>query len=172
MNTLDTSAHRLLARPIDAAAFAPYGEVLASRGQSGQEINAGTSTRIEMSEPDVLGDQGRPALAVVRAQGAQLPLPVVELERHRLGSQSFIPLAGTPFVVVVALGADAPDLDTLAAFAVDGNYGITYRRDVWHHPLTALADGDFIILDRRGATIDCEMARLPGNWILEAGSRE
>ena len=49
------------------------------------------------------------------------------LERHRLGTQTFIPLAGARCVVLVARGEHAPDPATLAAFAVDGAQGFTLR---------------------------------------------
>lgn len=151
---------RLLARPIDPAAFSPYGDVVTGKGRTGMPINAGTSLRIDLPEPDVLGSDGRPALAVFRARTARLPLTIRELERHRLGSQTFLPLGATPFVVVVALGRHAPDPDTLTAWRIDGTAGVTFHRDTWHHPLLALADGDFAVLERRGPEPDCELAGL------------
>lgn len=164
-----TGARRLTAEPLTKAAFAPYGDIVSSAGQAGRAINAGTSMRVEMPEPDVLGHDGRPSLSVFRASAVRLPFTIRELERHRLGSQTFLPLGGTPFVVVVALGAAAPDLATLAAFRIDGSAGITFRRDVWHHPLLALADGDFAVIERRGAVIDCEVVDLDGTFVLQDG---
>jgi len=159
----------LALRPLTPEAFAPYGDVVTSTGRDGRSVNAGTSVRVEMPEPDVLAHDGKPSLSVFRATAVRLPFEVRELERHRLGSQTFLPLGGTPFVVVVALGGDAPDTDTLAAFVIDGGRGITFRRGTWHHPLLALADGDFAVIERRGAEIDCDVAALrPGAWTLEA----
>ncbi|MBX3589525.1 MAG: ureidoglycolate lyase [Burkholderiaceae bacterium] len=160
---------RLAPRPLTTEGFAPYGDVVSSAGRGGRSINAGTSVRVEMPEPDLLEHDGRPSLSVFRASAVRLPLEVRELERHRLGSQTFLPLGGTPFVVVVALGDDAPDDGTLTAFLVDGRCGITFRRGTWHHPLLALADGDFAVIERRGPEIDCEVAGLrPAAWTLEA----
>ncbi|MCC6197513.1 MAG: ureidoglycolate lyase, partial [Burkholderiales bacterium] len=58
---------------------------------------------------------------------------------------------------------------TVSAFRIDGNCGVTLRRGVWHHPLLALADGDFAVLERRGTAIDCEVVELgSGNrWVVE-----
>ncbi len=150
----------LVLRPLAAQSFAPFGDVVTSTGGEGRSINAGTSLRVELPEPDVLGADGRPSLSVFRAQAVQLPFVVRELERHRLGSQTFLPLGSTPFVVVVALGDDSPDVATLAAFRVDGGCGVTFRRGVWHHPLLALADGDVVVIERRGEEVDCEVASL------------
>lgn len=155
-----TDSRRLVAKRLTAAAFAPYGDVVTSAGQAGFAINAGTSMRVEMPQPDVLGHGGRPSLSVFRASATRLPLALRELERHRLGSQTFLPLGGTPFAVVVALGEARPDAETLAAFRIAGDCGVTFRRGVWHHPLLALADGDFAVLERRGTGIDCEVSAL------------
>jgi len=159
-NQLLSGAPRLALRPLTVESFAPYGDVVTSKGREGRSINAGTSTRVEMPEPDVLDDGGRPSLSVFRASAACSPIEIRELERHRLGSQTFLPLGGTPFVVVVALGEAAPDAATLAAFRAAGDCGVTFRRGVWHHSLLALADGDFAVIERRGTETDCEVAQL------------
>lgn len=157
----------LTAQPLTAEVFAPYGEVVSSAGRGGRSINAGTSLRVEMDEPDILGDGGRPSLSVFRARAIALPFAARELERHRLGSQTFLPLAAAPYVVLVALGADAPDPATLRAFLAAPGAGVTLRRGVWHHPLMALADGDFAVLERAGAQVDCEVVSLPGgDWVV------
>ncbi|ADP15733.1 ureidoglycolate hydrolase family protein 2 [Achromobacter xylosoxidans A8] len=163
------AARTLTAQPLSAAAFAPYGEVVSSADRAGRSINAGTSLRVEMGEPDLLDAGGRPSLSVFRAQAIALPFAARMLERHRLGSQTFLPLAGTPYVVLVALGADAPDPATLRAFIAGAGVGITLRRDVWHHPLMALADGEFAVLERAGPAVDCELADLPNApWTIQA----
>ncbi|AXA69373.1 ureidoglycolate lyase [Achromobacter insolitus] len=163
------SARILTAQPLTAAAFAPYGEVISSAGRAGRAINAGTSLRVEMGDPDILDAGGRPSLSVFRAQAIALPFAARMLERHRLGSQTFLPLAGTRYVVLVALGADAPDLATLQAFMAGAGMGITLRRDVWHHPLMALAEGEFAVLERAGPAVDCEIVDLPdAPWTIQA----
>ncbi|WKK15772.1 ureidoglycolate lyase [Achromobacter insolitus] len=163
------SARILTAQPLTAAAFAPYGEVISSAGRAGRAINAGTSLRVEMGDPDILDAGGRPSLSVFRAQAIALPFAARMLERHRLGSQTFLPLAGTRYVVLVALGADAPDLATLQAFMAGAGMGITVRRDVWHHPLMALAEGEFAVLERAGPAVDCEIVDLPdAPWTIQA----
>ncbi|AVG38691.1 ureidoglycolate lyase [Achromobacter insolitus] len=163
------SARILTTQPLTAAAFAPYGEVISSAGRAGRAINAGTSLRVEMGDPDILDAGGRPSLSVFRAQAIALPFAARMLERHRLGSQTFLPLAGTRYVVLVALGADAPDLATLQAFMAGAGMGITLRRDVWHHPLMALAEGEFAVLERAGPAVDCEIVDLPdAPWTIQA----
>lgn len=154
------TSRTLMLQPLVRKSFAQYGSIVGPEGHSGRPINDGTSQRIDLPDPDVVGDDGRPALAVFRAQAVELPFVVRALERHRLGSQSFVPLAGAAFIVVVALGDEAPDPATLRAFHVDGSSGVTFARGVWHHPLIALTAGDFVVLERRGEALDCEVATI------------
>jgi ureidoglycolate lyase len=89
----------------------------------------------------------------------------VELERHCIGSQSFIPLAGVPFVVIVALGdpstgGKTPLESSIAAFWIDGTCGVTFKPATWHHPLLSQRDGDYVVLERRGSLVDCEIQTL------------
>ncbi len=160
--------HRIPLAALTPAAFAPYGAVIASAGRDGRDINAGTTLRVDMPEPDILRHGGRPSLSVFRASPGRLPFEVKMMERHRLGSQTFVPMMGTPFVVLVALGATAPDMATLKAFRADGGAGITLGPDVWHHPLLALAAGDFVVLERKGEEVDCEIFDMPaGMWLVD-----
>jgi len=105
---------------------------------------------------------------VFRARAQALAGPWRLLERHRLGTQTFIPLAGARCVVLVARGQTAPDLATLAAFAVHGAQGFTLHADTWHHGLIALDAGDFVVIERRGDTVDCEFAELAQPVTLRA----
>jgi ureidoglycolate lyase len=162
-------------QPLSVAAFAPYGEVIGipvpgaaatadaayPRGLPVRAINGGTSQRFDMPGGLNLHAQGgQPCVAMFRARAQALNGPWRLMERHRLGSQTFIPLAGARCVVLVARGDAAPDPATLAAFTVDGAQGFTLHADTWHHGLIALDEGDFVVIERRGATVDCEFAEL------------
>ncbi len=157
----------LVLQPLAADTFAPYGFVVASGADAGRPINDGTSQRVDLPDPDLVEDGGRPALAIFRARAVALPLVVRTLERHRLGGQTFVPLGGATFAVVVALGDARPDPRTMRAFRVDGRSGVHFARGVWHHPLLALADGDFVVLERRGPALDCEVAAIVKSNVVE-----
>lgn len=161
------SVHTLALRPLAAGAFAPYGFVVAPGDRAGRAINDGTSQRFDLPDPDVAADGGRAALAVFRARAVALPFVVHALERHRLGGQSFVPLAGAPFAVVVALGDARPDPATMRAYRVDGRCGVHFARGVWHHPLLALVDADFVVLERRADAIDCEVAAVEQTVVVD-----
>lgn len=151
----------LKTRVLTAAEFAPYGQVLDWAQGAGQPINAGTSLRIELPAGLTLGQAPHSAsLAVFRAQ-AQAPRgPWRSMERHRLGSQTFVPLNGARFIALVALGDEAPDPDSIAAFQVAGHQGITLSPGIWHHALLALDPGDFFVIERGKAHSDCEVVEL------------
>jgi ureidoglycolate lyase len=82
------------------------------------------------------------------------------LERHCLGTQTFVPMGGARYVVLVALGDEQPDVATLAAFAVTGRQAVTLRAGTWHHGLIAPHGGDFAVIERRADAVDCELAML------------
>jgi len=152
---------RLPIRPISAAGFAPYGWLADADAAAGWPINDGTSQRIdEVGELQLTAEGGTPCLALFRAQPRDPRGPWQVLERHRLGTQSFVPMGGAPYVVLVALGDAQPDAHTLAAFAVSGHQAVTLRACTWHHGLIAPQGGDFVVIERRGAQLDCELTTL------------
>ncbi len=163
---------RLTLQPPDPARFAPYGRLyrLDEPGR-GRAINEGTTRRLDLPAGlDLQRAGGLPALAVFHARAQPLGVPRRTLERHRLGSQSFVPLAPARWVVLVARGEAAPDPATLAAFALDGGWGLTLAPGTWHHALVARDAAPFLVLERSGAdgTEDCEIAHLAMPVVLAA----
>ena len=162
-------------QPLTAAAFAPYGRVLQvpADGAGGHPINAGTTVRHELlADAQLTAEVGRPVLSISRAQARALPMVLTGMERHVLGSQSFIPL-GAPrrLVLVVARPGPAPQrLADLAAFVSDGAQGVWLAPGTWHHPLLALDAGDFLVVERRSGAVDCDEAPLqPPVWLAAPG---
>lgn len=147
--------------PLTAAAFAPFGQVIERAGHAGLAINAGTSERFTDLAQLESDTAGRLALSIFRAQARTLPVPLTCIERHPLGSQAFVPLDRQAFLVVVAAGSPTPD--NLRAFHSTGGQGINLRAGIWHHPLLALATGDFLVADRLGPGDNCE-ALLIDHW--------
>ena len=153
---------RLTAQSISREAFAPFGWLIDAPDTTGIAINGGSSQRIDgLTELALDAQGGEPCLAIFKAVARDPAGPWTELERHCLGTQTFIPLNGVPYVVLVALGNAKPDASTLQAFTVSGHQGITLRAGTWHHGLLALSDGDFVVLERSADSVDCELAQLP-----------
>jgi ureidoglycolate lyase len=151
-------------QPIASAAFAPYGWLAGAEGPpaAARPINGGSSLRLDgVGELSLTAEGGAPCLALFRAQAQALAGPWQQLERHCLGTQTFVPMGGVAYVVLVALGHAAPEPGTLAAFSVSGQQAVTLRAGTWHHGLIALQAGDFIVIERQAAAVDCEFAMLP-----------
>lgn len=162
-----TGPRQLALEQLTAAAFAPFGEVVEAGGAP-EWINAGTA-RQYADLATVETDGGRPRVSLYRAEARRLPLAITMLERHPLGSQLFMPLSAEPFIVVVAPAAPVPDRALLRAFVTNGRQGVNYRRGTWHHPLIALAAGEFLVLDRAGPGANCEEFRFRDGELLLPG---
>ncbi|MET3442004.1 ureidoglycolate lyase [Variovorax paradoxus] len=148
---------QLTAQPLTQQAFAPYGTVLAAPANAGRSINGGNAERFDLVDDLQLGAKdGRAMLALFRAQARRFPHEVTEMERHALGSQTFVPLGERRFVIVVAQAGKAPSADALAAFVTNGLQGVTLAPGTWHHALLAVDAGDFVVVERAGQHVDCD----------------
>ena len=155
-------------RPLTKSAFAPFGDVIETDGAEERLINAGTTTRYhDLAQVDVAAGGGRPLISIFRGQAFALPVEIAMFERHPLGSQAFVPLAGRPWLVVVAAD-DAGQPGEPAAFLASGTQGVNYAAGVWHHPLLALeATSDFLIVDRGASDANLEEVFLDAPYRIE-----
>jgi ureidoglycolate lyase len=163
MTSPHSGAQFLAIEPLTPAAFAPFGEVIAAdAARTTYAINAGTSQRFH-ALGHVDSDGGAIVLSLFRAQPRTLPFTVTMLERHPRGSQAFVPLSGTPYLVVVA---EDPS-QRPRAFLARGDQGVNFRKGVWHHPLLALERvSDFLVVDREGEDDNCDEVSLSEAWVI------
>lgn len=156
--------------PLTAAAFAPFGDVLQTTGPF-RLINEGMCQRHDdLARLDMV--DGRASIAILRARTRHLPYGFTLVERHPLGSQAFLPLHQTPFLVIVA-----PDIagtpGTPRAFLTTGAQGINIHRGTWHGVLTPLGGPDqpdtalFAAVDRVGPGSNLEEYRYPTAFRVE-----
>ena len=141
--------------PLTAEAFAPFGSVIeASEEAVKLDINQGHAVRYDaLAEVDVADGGGVAAISLFRARPlAELVLRV--FERHPLGSQTFMPLSGKPYLVAVAPAGDF-DPAAVRLFRAEGHQGIHYDKGTWHHFLLVLHESDFLVVDRRGPGDNC-----------------
>ena len=153
--------------PLTAEAFAPFGSVIEASDEAVKlDINQGHAVRYDrLAEVDASDGGGTGVISLFRAKPlGELVLRV--FERHPLGSQSFVPLSGRPYLVAVAPAGDF-DPDAVRLFRAEGHQGVHYRKGVWHHFLLALeAESDFLVVDRAGPGDNCEEVELsPGDEI-------
>ncbi len=150
------------AKPLTAAAFAAFGDVLEAEGPPDRLINAGLCGRWHDRARLDFGPGGRAGLSIFRSEARVLPYQLTLLERHPLGSQAFIPMAAEPFLVVVAEGAGEGAAEgagggaggapgAIHAFVTAPGQGINLLRGTWHGVLTPLdKPGTFAVIDRIG----------------------
>lgn len=152
----------LIIEPLTAEAFRPYGDVIESEGHVPILINDGTTQRFDdLAQVDTTSLGGKPAISIFHAVPYSLPMQIVELERHPLGSQAFVPLDGQRFMVIVAAESHSPRSSEVRAFVTNGRQGVNYRRGTWHHPLIVLHQPSrFVVIDRLGPHDNCDLARL------------
>lgn len=138
-------------RPLTAAAFAPFGDVIEADPSTMRLINGGTTERFHgLAAPDIVGEGARLIINIFRGQPRSFPYEIGMMERHPLGSQSFSPLSGRPFLAAVSQDEGGRPGRPQVFFA-RADQGVNYGRNVWHHPLMAIgAVSDFLIVDRDG----------------------
>ncbi len=131
--------------------FLPFGDIInKSFSSSKLSINQGTTIRHHKISELKLSDQnGIPAISIFSGSPREFPIQIKIMEKHPIASQSFLPIQNHDWLIVVSMEKnELPDLDTLRCFKVDGSVGITYKANVWHHPLLVKKKQDFWIIDR------------------------
>ncbi len=152
-----TSTVRLLqVQPLSVEAFKPFGDVIQATDTAKHfSINQGYAERYDrlaLVDANDLG--GQAGISIFRAKARPMPIELSVLEKHPLGSQAFMPMSGHAYLVVVAPGGDEPLMDQAQCFLASATQGVNYAKGTWHHPLLALHDGDFLVVDRSGAKGD------------------
>ncbi len=193
---MTSSLRNIVATPLAAENFAPFGQLIEALGDS-SEANQGRAQRfdvpIDMARTDIANANGsagataataaaeakvraaahamRLHTAIYRIRQSALPFALKLVERHPLSQQLFFPNSGARFLVCAcpALGDGEPDLNGLRAFAGHHTQGIVWHRGVWHSPFAALdADGDFLMQQWQcGAPVDCEVRPLLAPVMIE-----
>jgi ureidoglycolate lyase len=137
--------------PLTAEAFTPFGDVIEASDCAEQiAINYGYTTRFnDLAAIDVTDGDGHAIVSLFRAKPLDPPHLKI-FERHPLGSQSFTPLDGRPFLVAVAPAGDFNPA-AIRVFRAAPHQGVNYAKGVWHHFLLPLvARSDFLVIDRAG----------------------
>ena len=149
--------------PLTKEAFAPFGDVIEISGVDPVMINKGTTARYnDLANVDVDAEGGQPLISIFRGQPRPRPIRLDVMERHPLGSQAFYPLQNRVWLIVVSDGENPLDPVHLHAFHAQGTQGVSYARNVWHHPLLVLEpDSDFLIVDRGGDGNNLEEHEFP-----------
>ena len=139
------------AQPLTRKAFASFGDVIDTEWSNHFPINQGKCERFhDLAAVEAEGPNARVLISIFRGTPYDFPLRLAMVERHPLGSQAFMPLSPSPFLVVVC--PDGPDGPAAPhAFVTAPGQGVSYRRNTWHAVLTPIgAAQDFLVVDRGG----------------------
>lgn len=140
---------RLTPRPLTQADFAAFGDVIELRGPPDKIINQRLCGRHHDLATLDFAD-GRAGISLFDAEARHLPCAVALVERHPLGSQAFIPISGTPFLVVVAEDDGGTPVN-IQAFVTQPRQSVNLHRGVWHGVLCPLGErGLYAVVDRIG----------------------
>ncbi|GAA6158778.1 ureidoglycolate lyase [Ruegeria sp. HU-ET01832] len=146
---------QIVARPLTAQAFAPYGDLIEAAGQPDKIINQGQCGRFHDRAQMDFAD-GRAGISLFNANPRAFPYVLDLVERHPEGSQAFIPMTPQPFLVVVAPDANGMPGQPVA-FLTSPGQAVNYHRGTWHGVLTPLhGPGLFAVVDRIGAGANLE----------------
>ena len=119
-------------------AFAPFGVLIDSRGSVEIDLGGGV--------PSLTG-----------ATAERRPLKFEFMARHRLTMQVFSPLASSQAIICVAppTEAQAPEIEKVVAFLVEGRLPYAYHRGTWHTPPFAVSEWySYLVVDRSGTLED------------------
>ena len=154
----------LTIKNINKENFLQYGQLISTKDIESENINSNTTKSFyDLIDIEILGENNQCRVNVFKAKKRQFPLEINMLENHPLSSQSFMPLQNTSFIVVVAPISNTPNLKLLEAFIVPAEEGISFKPKVWHFPLIALEDSNFLTIDKKDSKTNIEIYNFQNN---------
>ena len=131
--------------------FALYGDLISTDSIKPIAINAGYAKRFDnLANINTSQDNGEPIASIFSALKRTFPMQISMMEKHPLGSQAFIPMKETTFIIFVAPPGKKPEISKIESFIVPPGIGVNYKAGVWHFPLISTEDMNFFVVDRKG----------------------
>ena len=132
--------------------FKKFGDVISTKKIKSININNGYAKRFDnLCNINTSIKNGNTIMSIFSAKKRKFPMNVKMMEKHPLGSQAFIPMKETTFLVFVAPKGDKPEFDKIESFIVPPGIGVNYNPGTWHFPLIATEDMNFLVVDRKGS---------------------
>jgi len=139
-------------KPITKENFLKFGDVITTNDIKPLEINDGYAKRFDgIAKLNTSKDNGETTICIFSALKRSFPMKIDMMEKHPLGSQAFVPMKETTFLVFVAPKGAKPNLNEVKAFIVPPGIGVNYNPGTWHFPLIATEDMNFLVVDRKGS---------------------
>ena len=138
-------------KPITKENFSKFGDMITTDDIKPIEINNGYAKRFDgIANLDTSLNNGETTISIFTALKRSFPMKIDMMEKHPLGSQAFIPMKETTFLVFVAPKGEKPDLNRIESFIVPPGIGVNYSPGTWHFPLISTEDMNFLVVDRKG----------------------
>ena len=138
--------------PITKENFSKFGDMITTNDIKPLEINNGYAKRFDgIANLDTSKDNGKTIISIFSALKRSFPMKIDMMEKHPLGSQAFVPMKETTFLVFVAPKGNKPNLNKVEAFIVPPGIGVNYNPGTWHFPLISTENMNFLVIDRKGS---------------------
>ena len=139
-------------KPITKENFSNFGDMITTNDIKPLEINNGYAKRFDgIANVDTSKDNGETIISIFSALKRSFPMKIDMMEKHPLGSQAFVPMKETTFLVFVAPKGNKPDLNKIEAFIIPPGIGVNYNPGTWHFPLISTENMNFLVIDRKGS---------------------
>ena len=137
---------------INRSNFAMFGDLISTNNINPMDINAGYAKRFDnLADLNTSQGGGKTIISIFSALKRTFPMKIDMMEKHPLGSQAFIPMKETTFLVLVAPKGDSPVIEKIQSFIVPPGIGINYKPGTWHFPLISTENMNFLVVDRKGS---------------------
>jgi len=131
--------------------FSTYGDLISANDINPMDINAGYAKRFDnLANINTSSAGGKTIVSIFSALKRTFPMKIDMMEKHPLGSQSFIPMKETTFLSFVAPAGESPEISKIQSFVIPPKTGINYKPGIWHFPLISTENTNFLVIDRKG----------------------
>ena len=149
---------------ISKSNFSQYGQLISTENIESQDINNETTQGFyDLVNIEIHGENKECRINIFKSIQRTFPLEINMLENHPLSSQAFIPLQKTSFIVVVAPVSVKPDINLIEAFHIFPGEGINFKPKVWHYPLIAIENSNFLTIDKKDSENNLEIYHFQNN---------
>ena len=138
-------------KKINKKKFRKFGQIIDTSKKKYFKINNGYAKRYDnLGKIDTSTKKGKTIVSIFSAKRRMFPMKIDMMEKHPLGSQAFIPMKETSFLIFVAPKGNRPNLKKIESFRIPKQTGINLNPGIWHFPLISKKNINFLVIDRNG----------------------
>ena len=138
-------------KKITSKNFKKFGDLISTKKIKPIRINNGYANRYDnLCRINTSIKNGSTIMSIFSAKKRKFPMNINMMEKHPLGSQAFIPMKESTFLVFVAPRGKKPNVKKIESFIVPKQTGINYKPGIWHFPLISKKEMNFLVVDRKG----------------------